>query len=430
MTVDWTVDQEVRTVTCYQFKTSNNRFNENSLWLLFDWQKVRGGGCRRRGEEEEADDDGGWRNGTGWSFCFPPKVPPTLHSDLVFAVLTDPNGLEVRLVELTEHHMDPAGGAAAPTGTNGAGAGGGGGGGVAAKPTSTTLASVASAATATTSAPLKDWFARLGYYVLPTVHVNRVAETYVAMFSVARKGGGGANGVGNVVGVGVGKKDVKGKKGGKGEAREGFQVVDSEEVVMGLTRHTYLFGSSSSRDDSCCLCFYEKLLESEHLEKPERSTAQNGDSPLVGVGFEVPNLEAAQTQIKKEFPEVVEFRQEYVSLKDVGFYSRFACLHTSLSVELFSIHGRITKAVETRPPTLRERLGNRDPRVELGWTVDYGRLGGLARALSEASMVRVKRTEKEIGDRWGENETAWERWKSAEDEEGAGAAGRRRRESR
>ncbi|KXS15921.1 hypothetical protein M427DRAFT_31873 [Gonapodya prolifera JEL478] len=44
MTLDWTVEQEMRTVSCYQFKTSSPRFNENSLWLLFDWQKVRGAG--------------------------------------------------------------------------------------------------------------------------------------------------------------------------------------------------------------------------------------------------------------------------------------------------------------------------------------------------------------------------------------------------
>eukprot|EP00842_Homolaphlyctis_polyrhiza_P003757 jgi/Hompol1/4382/HPOL_003610-RA len=210
------------------------------------------------------------------------------------AILKDPNGLEVRLLDMSETQLNE--------GNN-----------------------------------RKQWFTRLGYYAVPTSNADETTLMYEQLFQIRAPksgngrggGGGGGGGLGGGT-TGGGMRDmidpITGKSidpndaaaqsrnlrkiGPAGIVRQamtkaaGFRIVDMEEFVVGLKNTVFYWLGNDIRTNACTIC----LTEVSNADTGIAITSFNkSTSPLIGIGFEVPNLDAVVNKLKYETKDQLEW---------------------------------------------------------------------------------------------------------------------------
>ncbi|KAJ3214478.1 hypothetical protein HDU81_001692, partial [Chytriomyces hyalinus] len=176
---------------------------------------------------------------------FETTLPITSFQSAQIAILIDPNGIEVRLIELTEPQSEDP--------------------------------SISSK---------RQWFARLGYYTVPSVKTESTVRYYERMFTYvpqvtapdkgAKKGAAAA---GDTHRFRKTKKPSTSEAGQTHSNLAGIRLVDSEEYVVGLTKTQFMWLGHEPRSLGFSLCFTGKVLaESQEIRPSDRS-----ESRLLGV---------------------------------------------------------------------------------------------------------------------------------------------------
>ncbi|KAJ3268697.1 hypothetical protein HK104_005295, partial [Borealophlyctis nickersoniae] len=240
------------------------------------------------------------------------------------AVVTDPNGIELRLIQLTEQMlMEP------PSIKN-------------------------------------QWFARIAYYTLPTTQGDHTVRKYESMFSLApptpfkkpimmnASSPSPSPSTGKKTGIGAHPRNSVGKQtamfdeeakdvdlsvlrpgepgvGVRVEKRTGFRLVDTEDCIVGLTHTVYWWMACAPREISSGICFSPKTELSATCMTPQLSRMS---SVLMGFGFDVPDLASAMRALSEEYPENIEFTEKNMVVPNMGYCSRFYDRTNNLWVDL------------------------------------------------------------------------------------------------
>ncbi|KAI9097402.1 hypothetical protein DFS34DRAFT_124336 [Phlyctochytrium arcticum] len=353
--------------------------------------------------------------------------PPQDIADVKMSIVRDPNGIEVRLMELTESQLNMP------------------------------------------SNRRQQWYARLAYYALPTHSAEGSVRWYESVLGTHAKGGG--RGVGglrlttlDLVGGGSpssrtgsrpggtpatmgtpgpdGRPISRKKPGAAATVRQaisqgqGFRLVDTEDFIVGLSRSAYYWLGNDLRSSTCTLCFTEHAdfgssphpppttdthqSHTTNKTKDLSSASDRKSSKLLSIGFEVPNLDAASNQLRYEYKDDLEWAHTRFRINGIGTVGKLFDKVNKVWIELFCAKSseRAGEAA-TRGGLLDGILGSNGggmaaddngsgggvdgvggadggaPRIrkprELA--IDFSHLGGMARTLSEGALYRVKRPE-------------------------------------
>ncbi|KAJ3189660.1 hypothetical protein HK101_008797 [Irineochytrium annulatum] len=225
------------------------------------------------------------------------SVPPTEFHETRVAILHDPSGIEVRLVELLETQSEEQ---------------------------------TPGAANATAKKP--QWFAKLGFYTIATAKSDPTVRLYEKLFSFTTAGKDKRDAQTQKVKMGrVGKKPNS--TGGDGFVVQGFRTVDVEEFVIGLTRTRYVWLGNDMRSVASSICFTEKMKADAHLQAP----INRSNSRLLSIGFEVQSLESVIKRWEWERPgEVTWDNIGRVRMPTIGQFLSFKDKVNSLMIEIFN----------------------------------------------------------------------------------------------
>ncbi|KAJ3072644.1 hypothetical protein HDU98_003222 [Podochytrium sp. JEL0797] len=233
---------------------------------------------------------------------FETSLPATSFQGAQIAILTDPNEIEVRLIELTELQLDDP--------------------------------------FTSASAKKRQWFARTGYYAIPTGSLDATVQYYERLFSYV-----GAAGAGNaaVAAAHGGEKKEKRKKGSvvpvepnpkgvKNANMLGIRAVDSEDYVVGLTKTQFVWLASEPRSLGASICFTGKVV----AESMDARQIDKRNSQLMAIGVEVPSLDGLLKRWEWERPNEVIWEPGRTRIPGIGQYSRFKDPHNEHYVEVFT----------------------------------------------------------------------------------------------
>lgn len=342
------------------------------------------------------------------SKSFVPKLSQLENEGVKLAILEDPNGLEVWLMELPDSYLNEG------------------------------------------STYSRQWFGRIGYLALSVPNAQSLVKYYESLLSTAiskaptaiiTKDGlvktnkaqntnyrvlnlpgtsaigrhassmGASDESGVVRRVGSRMRDAAG--GALGEEREGFTVVDCESLTFGLSKLEYSWLANAARETATCLCFVDTKQASgisgvvnvapsnsaarTSKPEPELNDSQKSmpsspisdstgslfpyqrccrsTSPFLGVGFQVPALDPAVKLLNQFSVQSLLEQPKYLAsgvyLKDKGYVTRMA--HPSW------LNSSLTITANSEAPPQQETLAlaeERQPANDLdnlpvvGWTID------------------------------------------------------------
>ncbi|KAJ3377102.1 hypothetical protein HDU84_009005 [Entophlyctis sp. JEL0112] len=112
----------------------------------------------------------------------------------------------------------------------------------------------------------------------------------------------------------------------------GIRVVDTEEYVLGLTKTQFTWLGHESRFHGSTLCFTGKIIAETH----EVRQCDRSKSPLLGIGIEVPSLDALLKRWEWERPNEVVWEPGRTRVPGIGQYSRFRDPHNNIPIEIFT----------------------------------------------------------------------------------------------
>ncbi|KAJ3333632.1 hypothetical protein HDU76_005861 [Blyttiomyces sp. JEL0837] len=283
-------------------------------------------------------------------------VPPTDVADMKVSIVKDPNNVEVRLIELTEAQLED-----------------------------------------NLPGPKKQWFARLGYYTVPTNHSDHTIRFYERIFTQ------------NPANVNAGKKDGtnrtkmqrnagKSTAGGKGgdqhgaPTTQGIHLVDTEELIVGLTKTQFFWLGNEPRSLGCSICFSEKSrADTQSIVQLE----DRSKSPLLGIGVEVVNLDSTIKRWEWERPSEIAWEQGRTKITGIGQFSRFKDKLNDLWIEMF-----MPKAVDPQESHKDDKskaadlktAGSSDFLALKEKEINFQHLAGMAKTLSEGAIQSVRST--------------------------------------
>ncbi|KAJ3362526.1 hypothetical protein GGF32_005971 [Allomyces javanicus] len=276
--------------------------------------------------------------------------------DIQYAIFLDPNGMEVRLMELPDLQLNEV--------TN-----------------------------------KVQWFARLGYYLAHVGNGDDMRHYFESLFSKQRKtqnmlralqqqqqqqggpddsvgnralytpssAGTGAFGFGGLVTAATSAATALRKRSSGGATsttdrfyqRTGVRLVDAEDIATGLQQTKYLWLGHLPREKMCCLCLCERTGGDQHRALARAGTASvtiKRSHRLVAVGIEIGvSLDAAIAQLIKEAPESVSFYDERLRVHEYGNVVRARGLHDFQ----FELCTTIDSPTPTDPKLAAASLGRR-----------------------------------------------------------------------
>ncbi|KAJ3411869.1 hypothetical protein HDV05_001551 [Chytridiales sp. JEL 0842] len=277
-------------------------------------------------------------------------IPPTDTNEMKISVLRDPNEIEVRLIEMTETQLDE-------------------------------------------NISKKQWFARLGYYAIPTTSAEETVRFFERHFAHnpppppnSRKGEAQRAKMAQV------SKQIK---KGLGEIPThattllGFRLIDTEEFVLGLTKTQHYWLANDLRSNGAfALCFTERIKADSAAPPPfDRS-----NSKLLGIGFEVPNIEAIVKKWDWERPGDTAWEPGRVKIQGIGQFCKFKDRLNSLTLDLFypkPIDPQEAKDKDAADAAkLKGILRRRNPaEVEfMDFEINHNHLKGTAKTKSEGAL--------------------------------------------
>jgi predicted enzyme related to lactoylglutathione lyase len=205
-------------------------------------------------------------------------LEPTDFDGSLMSIFEDPNGIHVRLVQLSPENLNET--------------------------------------------KQKGWFARIGFYSLETSLADETVQFYDEIFQsnkdVGSKGKPATPNAKTL--LDVPKKTNLRKTGALGVARHvisksaGFKLVDMDGYLVGLRETFCFFFGNDNRENTTTLCLTEVRLADSGVT----ITNHSQKSPLVSIGIEVCNLEHMITKLKQESKNLLEWQP--MRLKIAGMY--------------------------------------------------------------------------------------------------------------
>ena len=303
-------------------------------------------------------------------------IEPTDIDGIKFAVLNDPNGIEVRLYELTEKMLNE---------TN----------------------------------KKANWFTRFGYYAIPTSHADETTLHYESLFQIrvpkASQKADKADRDHMMVSKQAEEESSQPqyslrKIGANGIMRQaitkaqGFRVVDMEEYIVGLNDSVFYWLGNDLRTNAATIC----LTEISNADTKIATTKFNPDSSrLIGIGFEVPNLDPVINRLKHETKDQLEWLNFRWKIATVGIFAKFRDKYNGLLLELYcskipepplpkqEVVGGIArlrvKSARVDPQVQQmQALGTKETAPKNDTMINMNHLRGHARFLSVGAIVKVK----------------------------------------
>ncbi|KAJ3044648.1 hypothetical protein HDV00_001574 [Rhizophlyctis rosea] len=297
-------------------------------------------------------------------------LPPIDVADVKVGIVRDPSGLDIRLMELTDSQLNE-------------------------------------------TSNRKQWFARLGYYALPTSHVDDCIRFYEGAFSSHRGKTStgkkattldiaqtpGSRGGGSHMGMGV--SVTRKKPGAAATLRQaitqgqGFRLVDTEDFIIGLSHTVYHWLGNDLRSTSCTICFTERSVADSTTKEP----VDRSDSLLVAFGFEVPGIESSVNQLRYEHRDALEWVTDRFKLAGIGTMVRFQDHFNNIFCELFATKAETPATAKGATPAAPGTEGADGTEAREGiphYAIDFNHLKGHARTLSEGAVYRIRDPNEEI----------------------------------
>ncbi|KAJ3119549.1 hypothetical protein HK098_005367 [Nowakowskiella sp. JEL0407] len=109
---------------------------------------------------------------------------------------------------------------------------------------------------------------------------------------------------------------------------KGFRLVDNEDIIAGLSRTMYYWMGNELRNSGCTICLTQKTDADLPAETPLYNRSQ---SALIGFGLEVSSIDGAVNFLKNQGVEC----DDRIKIKDIGVYTRFPDPLNNLSIEIF-----------------------------------------------------------------------------------------------
>ncbi|KAJ3023525.1 hypothetical protein HKX48_002688 [Thoreauomyces humboldtii] len=307
-------------------------------------------------------------------------LEPLSIAEVKMCIMRDPNGMEVRLMELTDSQLN-------------------------------------------VPSTKKQWYARLGYYVVPTAQAEATVRWYETILATTRtrtaqgqrittldlagsrgstRGGGGGGGMGGLDSKSgtpsMDSRPISRKKPGAAATvrqaitqGQGFRLVDTEDFIVGLSRSLYYWLGNDLRSASCSICFTE---HADFGTRRDGEMSNRRDSKLLGFGFEVPNMDAVINQLRYEFKDDLEWARERQRIQGVGTVVRLFDKVNQVWIELFAQKGAEKEVIRAGGEGGDGAGGDglkQGPKIE--YAIDFNHLSGHARVLSAGAVYRVRRPE-------------------------------------
>ncbi|KAJ3227639.1 hypothetical protein HK099_001146 [Clydaea vesicula] len=164
-------------------------------------------------------------------------------SETKIAIIKDPNGMEIRLMELNDTQLGETG-------------------------------------------PKKLWFARIGFYTIPTNCATDTCANYEKLFLPKSKPSDNHHKIDKNEKVDLNKPNVL-----------GFRVVDSDDFIVGLTRTQFFWMGTEQRSQNFTICFVQKKDMSGAYISDDLNTP---NLKLVAIGFQVGNIDSFVIKARNE----------------------------------------------------------------------------------------------------------------------------------
>ncbi|KAL7751303.1 hypothetical protein RI367_003163 [Sorochytrium milnesiophthora] len=269
------------------------------------------------------------------------------YMEIQYAIVLDPNGIEVRLIEMSDVQLNEL-------------------------------------------TKKSQWFARLGYYVIHVHGADDLRKYLESLFSKQKKvltkkappddPDGQSTSFGVRDSLDRGKKIYQSDRYNKacqlllhgiwGTHREGFRLVDYEDIITGLSHTAYHWLGHDTREKLCALCLTERVHEQRQplSEKDQRILPR--DTKLISLGFEIAGpLDSAVNQLQKEVSSTVFFTGVRLhvpgTLHDLGYVAQFRGLH-NLTLDLYSSLDHAGGRVDNRVGTVSSAVMPGDRRGSRG----------------------------------------------------------------
>ncbi|EGF80343.1 hypothetical protein BATDEDRAFT_88835 [Batrachochytrium dendrobatidis JAM81] len=244
-------------------------------------------------------------------------LPPTELDSMKLCILKDPNGIEVRLYDMPDSLLNERN-------------------------------------------SKNPWFTRLGYYAIPTSYANDTALMYEALFQIRTPkslvGKEVKERLDQITGRELDSDNATSqtrnlrKMGAVGTVRQaiskaqGFRLVDMDEFVVGLSNTVFYWLGNGLRTSACTLCLTEVSNSDTGLAITQFDPKK---SQLIGIGFEVPNLDAVIHKLKYETKDQLKWSNVRHKMTGVGMVAKFKDRLNGLALELFC--SKTGEAVLSKP---------------------------------------------------------------------------------
>ncbi|KAJ3372389.1 hypothetical protein HDU91_003435 [Kappamyces sp. JEL0680] len=250
-----------------------------------------------------------------------------------------------------------------------------------------------------------QWFARLGYYTIPTSFADSTVMLYESLFQVR---------IPKPASKVAKEKDAKDKpedsslvpvnlrKLGPSQTAKlalakgtGFRIVDMDELIVGLMDSVFFWMGNDVRTNTCCVCF----TEVSNADTGEAYTVYSQqESPLVAIGFEVPNIDTVIAKLKHETKDGLVWDPLRYKMAKYGTNARFVDKINGISLDLLCTKLEqpplVGKAAQryhaSKPLTLNSKANAEPGKDEVDWIIDFNHLRGHARILSEGAVKNLK----------------------------------------
>ncbi|KAJ3044566.1 hypothetical protein HK097_001427 [Rhizophlyctis rosea] len=177
---------------------------------------------------------------------------------------------------------------------------------------------------------------------------------------------------------------------------QGFRLVDTEEFVIGLSHTTYHWLGNDLRSTSCTICFTERSV----ADGGTKEAVDRSESLLLGFGFEVPGIDSAVNQLRYEHRQAIEWVNDRFKIAGIASFIRFHDHPNNLFLELYATKPEtplIPKLPTANPADPTAPLTDTIPEQKTpSYAIDYNHLRGHARILSASAIYQIKEPNQDI----------------------------------
>ncbi|KAI8906700.1 hypothetical protein EDD86DRAFT_55286 [Gorgonomyces haynaldii] len=239
----------------------------------------------------------------------------------------------------------------------------------------------------------KQWFTRLGYYAMETENADESVTWYDTLFQVRQpkpskdKKEDSVPTTPKTPTENMQQLPLR-KQGAVLTVKQaiskqvGFRLVDMDTFLIGLLETVFYWMGNDMRSNSSCLCFNEVGMADAKLPLTKHKESSN----LISIGFEVPSLESVINKLKNETKDDLIWDKFRLKMTHAGVIARFKDKINGIWLDLLC-----TKTNADAPPAQVQQKPKQEESVKIAtdYVVNLHHLKGHARTLSEGAIKLV-----------------------------------------